>query len=880
MRVACPHCPARYSVDDGRIPAGGLNVRCPKCKGVFPVRRASIDPPAAGASGAMAEQPRREERPWQPAADAAEPGAVPLPPPQSQSQPPESRFSPAATAEGGGLAGESAAVSGAAHDPAFPAHDPAFDAFDAPADPTGGLSWTTPIEPFAPPPAAQAPVARDAGVPLPDPFMAASAGPTAASDDPFGDPPIPAYEPPAPDERSAPDFGAALDAWSAPDATPALDERSALDATSALDDPFGTESPASGGGEADRGDAPAPRTLGPLGPIAAGETRQLEALFGGGDSSGGPERTEMLSAAPRAPAAPVAPRPSPVLGRKEEAPGAPDAAPAAGAAPRGLAALLQKLRPARKEPAPRAQRPGRETPGPVRRAPRDGSAAEDAAKRTSASWARRKAPLLAAAAVVALVVGVGVAAGSTRYGFFFYRSLTGQTGPNRPGAALLREARTRLAQGTYPASAAALRLAGQALQQDSGDAEASALFVLAAAQTQRAHGGAANEFSRAPQLLATLSKEAPEDPVVLAARVAAALVPGSAIPLDAEGALERHVAATPGDAPSLLLLGEAAASKRDFPRAASLLQRAAAADPRSPRAPHALGLLLVAKGDRAAAAKSFEDALARSPEHLASAVELAQLALDAGDVEQASSRLDGALAEGPRANLGPRERARARTLRAAILTRRTGGDPAEALDTARKELEAAVADDGGYAPARVALARMLLRRGDAAQALTILGPAASEAPELRARALAADGKLLDATNAIATALSSRPGDARLLYVKGVVASVEHKPADAEKAWAEAVAKDPRYPEPRIALARARLAAGDPASAATELAAAREHAEGDADFHAAAGELALARGDAAAARSAFDRSLQLDPAHAPALVGLARVALAARDDAGA
>ena len=46
MRVGCPHCHAAYNIDDRRVPATGLNVRCPKCRDTFPVR------PAAAAGGA------------------------------------------------------------------------------------------------------------------------------------------------------------------------------------------------------------------------------------------------------------------------------------------------------------------------------------------------------------------------------------------------------------------------------------------------------------------------------------------------------------------------------------------------------------------------------------------------------------------------------------------------------------------------------------------------------------------------------------------------------------------------------------------------------------------------------------------------------------
>ena len=37
MRLGCPICKAEYNIDERRLPPRGANVRCPKCKGVFPV---------------------------------------------------------------------------------------------------------------------------------------------------------------------------------------------------------------------------------------------------------------------------------------------------------------------------------------------------------------------------------------------------------------------------------------------------------------------------------------------------------------------------------------------------------------------------------------------------------------------------------------------------------------------------------------------------------------------------------------------------------------------------------------------------------------------------------------------------------------------------
>ncbi|HEX9053150.1 MAG TPA: zinc-ribbon domain-containing protein, partial [Anaeromyxobacter sp.] len=50
MKVVCPHCSATYGVDDRRIPAGGLNVRCPSCRKTFPVRPGAAPDAAAVAA--------------------------------------------------------------------------------------------------------------------------------------------------------------------------------------------------------------------------------------------------------------------------------------------------------------------------------------------------------------------------------------------------------------------------------------------------------------------------------------------------------------------------------------------------------------------------------------------------------------------------------------------------------------------------------------------------------------------------------------------------------------------------------------------------------------------------------------------------------------
>jgi predicted Zn finger-like uncharacterized protein len=69
MRVACPHCQARYNLDERKLPAGGAKVKCPKCQGTIVVR-----PPAAEDGAVALPAPGAQ-------APAGRGGAVPLPTP-------------------------------------------------------------------------------------------------------------------------------------------------------------------------------------------------------------------------------------------------------------------------------------------------------------------------------------------------------------------------------------------------------------------------------------------------------------------------------------------------------------------------------------------------------------------------------------------------------------------------------------------------------------------------------------------------------------------------------------------------------------------------------------------------------------------------------
>jgi predicted Zn finger-like uncharacterized protein len=161
MKVTCPHCSVSYTIDDRRVPAKGVNVRCPKCRNTFPVRK------EAAAPGADAAVPLP--------APAGFGDAVPLPPP------PAGAFAPPLPSAAGAVPLPA---------PADPfAFDPPGGAEPFPAPP--------PFPPPEPPPFAASVGAGDVTLPdltTPDPLPVPPPEPAAFA---FGEvdlapPPVPA----------------------------------------------------------------------------------------------------------------------------------------------------------------------------------------------------------------------------------------------------------------------------------------------------------------------------------------------------------------------------------------------------------------------------------------------------------------------------------------------------------------------------------------------------------------------------------------------------------------------------------------------------------------------------------------------------------------
>jgi len=819
MRIACPKCQAAYDVDERRIPAAGLNVRCPKCQNAFPVR----PPPPAPVA----------------------PEAVPLPP-----APPEDlggstiRFGQPFDAP---APGPHAAVRGpdtGSFSMPFPEAPAA-----APAAPPGEDLGGSTIRFQAPPPAEESPAITppwgSMKLPGPDGDLSPPAELPPADPLGFGEVDLGPSPAPAHPERESATVGDGPPAPAAATGPGSLGAAEARELEALFEE-----------GAARKRDAPAQagsqwrvrrRSGRVFGPFSEGEVVQMLSrgeLLGNEEVSGDDGTTWRAIGE------------VPALG---EAIRALIERPTAAAAPRPRAPVVVAPPSAERAREPPTRRLGEL----LARMPR---------------WSRIALPAAAAAAVLCL----GLAAGLTDNGVFFHRLLRGLTGPGRPGAKLCAQARTALAEDTWDGAKRALALARQAVALSPVDREAKALQAQVAFWMARRTGVAAAEVTGAKAFIPEITQRSPQAADTLKALVALSLLPGEAARPDAVAGLEQWHAKTPGDEDAGHLLGVAALAAGDHGRADALLQRVEQVRPGA-RSAHALGLVAAAKGDLPGAGKRFEEALRRDARHLSSGVELAGALFAAGDAPGAAARLADVLKPEALEALGPRERARARQLHGQVLARAPGADVERGLAEAEKELQAAVQEDPESPGPRVALGRFLLRRNAAARALEAVQPVAAsggvEVADLHVRALAAAGKLLDATNAVEAARARFPGNPRLAFARGLVLEASGKRAEAAQAYAEA-ARDASYWEPHLAIGRARLREGDLAGARAELALAADKAPGEPDAQAGLGELRLASGDPAGAEQAWRKALALEPAHAASHLGMGKVALARGDDAAA
>ena len=185
------------------------------------------------------------------------------------------------------------------------------------------------------------------------------------------------------------------------------------------------------------------------------------------------------------------------------------------------------------------------------------------------------------------------------------------------------------------------------------------------------------------------------------------------------------------------------------------------------------------------------------------------------------------------------------------------------LDTARRTAEA-----GDGAAAAAAIEKLLAKNPDNLQALfALVGVRASGKQWPQAVAAARR----------ATALQPQSALARLHLANALAGESEKRPAargEAMTTFDEAITLSPRFVETYLDATTYLLGSKDPEAARAMLERARAAGIADPTVETALGGLEHARGNKAAAQSAYERALVLDPGEAKALEGLGKIAFEA------
>lgn len=333
------------------------------------------------------------------------------------------------------------------------------------------------------------------------------------------------------------------------------------------------------------------------------------------------------------------------------------------------------------------------------------------------------------------------------------------------------------------------------------------------------------------------------------------------------------VAATTTDPTTLLLLSELAFRRNDASAASQYLDRAGSAAPDDAlvRGRIAVGNLRANRpelGDQ-----QLKDIVLRDPNQRGATLVLLNSLVQRGDIAGAKGVVEAVAAKLPNSPLPEFYRG---------LIARAENNTAEA----QARFKAAIARQADFAPARASLADMAIEAGDTDTARKQLSELlANEPNNTRAMLTLADVEVRAGQPDAAAALLTKAVavDPNVLQPRLVLANfqlAQNQPKAAETTLNDALRIAPDNIEVMTLLARAQLAGGSPQLAVGTLrqVVTKQPRSAPNEFNLA---LALrSAGDAAGAKSGFERALQIDPAFLPARQELIAIAIAEKDDAQA
>jgi tetratricopeptide (TPR) repeat protein len=409
---------------------------------------------------------------------------------------------------------------------------------------------------------------------------------------------------------------------------------------------------------------------------------------------------------------------------------------------------------------------------------------------------------------------------------------------------------------------------------------------------------------------------------------------------DAKARAAKLLEKNPKDVDAILLHANAMAALRDPAGALTEIEEALKISPDSSRALVNLGAVRMQTGDAKQAEDAFRQAIALDPSSTSAQLALANFLWAAGRAPEAEAALKDILSKEPQHLLANRmlgvlyiSTRRANEAEGPLKTVAEVSKSSEARfqladyyagvgrpQDATEVLKSLSSEQAAFADAELRIAALEYDQGRVAEAHQrldgVLGRAPNFAPGLVAKAqwLTRENKLDEALQRAKAAVSADPQSANAHFTLAVVHDRRQEIADATKEYSEALRLNPRAVSAQVELSRLSLRSGDsatalrfaeeasqtqPASLSARVAMARslvaagnlERADREistllkgapnaAAVHAVNGLYQARKNNAAAARAAYERSLELTPGYLEALGGLTFLDIAEKKPAQA
>jgi len=884
MTLACPNCSAQYNLDESRIPAAGMQLRCPKCGTSFHVAR----PGTAGSASTKVELPGGGPAPARTSSAETVPVGQPVPLPPPGDAPPVRSSSSLGIAAGGqtGAVPLPAAAGAPPAPPPIPRRPSTTVAAAEPRVPLPAAGPTSPASSDAPATAGHLDIDELFGMdaipsPLAQPVIEIQHPKTTTAEMPIA---------------SAAELPSEASGARTVEAPQSLD----LGVDLGVAVPVMSQAPSSRKVSSPGMAAASPRGIPAIPPpkvtpAAPRKSSESTPMAPPGDPPG-----------PSASPAAAATRPTPTLGRGEskkryqirrvsgkvfgpfdeqritrmlvdgelagtESVKAEDGDWEPIGEVAAFAAVVSRAAPAAPSvPAPFPTAPETEPAAvdPIEQAQKlqqvygERMAAMTIVERIPLQDRIRKIlPLLIGGAAAIVVLSIGLLLGATHIGVFGRFLILGppQTSARSADGIAVAEARADLRVGTFGALKAGFAAAEKAhvLKPMAVDAEA-LMAELAGALSRESPGETMAELARAKGALVAAVDYGPRDQEVLRAKASMKLAEGAkslaAARADLDLLLKKQV---PPQPETLYLIGASLRSdEKDKDKATQAFQKAVAADPKMGKAFLALAELARASGDATEALALAQKAVAAEPRQVRAKLLVMDLTFKGGQPiseEELSALID------ENSGLSKAGHATALALRAEVSMK--AGRAADA----EKDLTSALKLDSGNREAVVADGRLLLSRHRAMEALKILQSAAPllaakdlELAAVLAQAQIDGGHYPEATQTLTTALIAHPDNATLVMLKGIAAASSGKAEEAETVLLAALKTDPTLSEAQLALGKLYLGLNkmDKARAAFE-AAVRDEPQSS-RVHAGLGQFFMAAGDQEGARKELGTAVALDP----------------------